>query len=675
MFFLLNEKQKEAVSYISGPCLVIAGAGSGKTRVITEKIVHLINDCGYPATNVCAVTFTNKAAKEMKERISQMLAPTQMKGLRVSTFHSLGLEIVRSEYRNLGLRTGFTLFDEYDQHSVMKEILQRLWGDLPSERIKDKTLEWCFRISQFKNDLRQPDDILNAEFEDAPLAGMIYKEYEACLRSYNAIDFDDLIFLPVKLFRNSEVALNRWRTKIQYMLVDEYQDTNESQYELVKLLVAVHENFTVVGDDDQSIYSWRGARPQNIPLLRVDFPRLKVIMLEQNYRSKGRILHCANKLIGNNQHEFVKKLYSELDYGDKIRVIEVPKAENEGRKLVADLMAHRYVHGANYHDYAILYRGNFQSQEIEKSLQESNIPYRIVGGQSFFAQAEVKDFMCYLRIIASSEDNKAFLRIINIPRREIGPASILHLTEFADKYQLSLLDACTDMRMLHELKPKESALFYEFGQLVLHIKGLLADDTSDEMLRRIPELVGYERWLKDDSSSEKVAEIKMSHVKTLLEWVGRTLREDSELDFSMAVQKMSLRELLDRNEQDFELDEVQLMTLHSSKGLEFPYVYIIGMEEGLLPHRNSIDAGDIDEERRLAYVGITRAKSELTFLLCRERRSRETGKQAVEPSRFLNELPAEDLDWKDITKPSTEDEKKAAAASAMAMLDKLFQKS
>lgn len=267
------------------------------------------------------------------------------------------------------------------------------------------------------------------------------------------------------------------------------------------------------------------------------------------------------------------------------------------------------------------------------------------------------------------------MRIINVPRREIGPASILHLTEFADKYQLSLLDACTDMRMLHELKPKESALFYEFGQLILHIKGLLADDTSDEMLRRIPELVGYERWLKDDSSSEKVAEIKMSHVKTLLEWVGRTLREDSELDFSMAVQKMSLRELLDRNEQDFELDEVQLMTLHSSKGLEFPYVYIIGMEEGLLPHRNSIDAGDIDEERRLAMLVLLEQRVSLHFCYVENAEVAKQENKLLSQVVFLNELPAEDLDWKDITKPSTEDEKKAAAASAMAMLDKLFQKS
>lgn len=645
----LNDKQTEAVHYISGPCLVIAGAGSGKTRVITEKIVHLINNCGYEARNVYAVTFTNKAAKEMKERISSVLDSQQIKGLKVSTFHSLGLEILKNEYSHVGKKANFTLFDEYDQQGIVKEILQRMNSEsLDKDDLKEKIANIIQKISNYKNDLLSPNDVNYSK--DEQFYFLIYQEYQRCLDSYNALDFDDLIFLPTILFKNNEEILSKWQKKVRYLLVDEYQDTNSSQYAFIKLLVKKHEHFTVVGDDDQSIYSWRGARPQNIPMLQKDFQNLKVIMLEQNYRSKGRILKCANILISHNPHDFVKNLYSELDYGEKIRVVEIPSSMQEGKKIVTELMAHHYIHHSNYRDYAILYRSNYQSRELEKALQESNIPYRIIGGTSFFAQSEIKDMMCYLRVLASNDDSKAFLRIINVPRRNIGSASIEHLDSFARKKDITLLDACMDQSIFDHLKRKEAENFFNFGQMIISLRQKLNSNLYKDYLKKLPEIVGYEQWLFADSSSDKSAEIRLENVKTLLTWVQQSMEGNIQdllepMKFNEAITKLALRELLDRNEQDYELDEVQLMTLHSSKGLEFPYVFLIGMEEGILPHKTSVEQNDVDEERRLAYVGITRAKIELICTLCLERKTREQDQLHPKPSRFLSELPQEDLAW------------------------------
>lgn len=674
----LNSKQLEAVHYISGPCLVIAGAGSGKTRVITEKIVYLISKCGYDARNICAVTFTNKAAKEMKERISSVLCGDQIKGLKVSTFHSLGLEILKNEFIGAKLKANFTLFDEYDQQSVLKEILSQLHEEsLDKDDLKLKLKELMNAISSFKNELLSPEDVLKTNDAEKVMTGLIYQEYQRSLNSYNAVDFDDLIYLPTLLFMNNNEVLNKWQRKIRYLLVDEYQDTNSSQYTFIRLLVKEHEHFTVVGDDDQSIYSWRGARPQNIAMLRQDFSNLKVIMLEQNYRSKGRILKCANTLIANNPHEYVKKLYSELDFGEKIRVLEIENSAQEGKKIVTELMAHHFIHRTHYHDYAILYRSNYQSREIEKSLQESNVPYRVVGGTSFFAQAEIKDFMCYLRVLAFDDDSKAFLRIINVPRRDIGAASIEHLDNFARIKNLSLLNACMDMNIFSYLKKREADNFFNFGQMILSLKNKLYGNNWRECLKKLPEALGYDQWLYNDSSSEKSAEIRLENVRTLLSWVQQTMEGNAQelmdpMDFPTAISKLALRELLDRNEQDYELDEVQLMTLHSSKGLEFPYVYLIGMEEGILPHKTSIELDDVAEERRLAYVGITRAKKELTCTLCLERKTREQDKLHPEPSRFLKELPQEDLSWPKRDEPVNEEDKQKELKNIYNELDKMF---
>ena len=596
----LNQQQLESVHYIGGPCLVLAGAGSGKTRVITEKIIHLITDCGYSPYNIFAVTFTNKAAREMKDRIASSLSGERIKGLHVSTFHSLGLDILRQEYQQAGLKQNFTLFDEYDQLTILKDIVQKVQENIcDKDALKETCMYWQNKISSFKNELLSCDDI------------------------------------------DTE--------RVKYLLVDEYQDTNASQYELIKLLVHLRQKFTVVGDDDQSIYSWRGARPQNITLLRQDFPELKVIMLEQNYRSCGRILKCANKLIASNSHEFTKNLHSEMEYGKPINVVEIKDANDEGRQVVTEILAHNCENKSKFSDYAILYRSNYQSREIQKSLRESNIPFRVVGGTSFFAQSEIKDFMSYLRVIANDDDDKAFLRIINIPKREIGPVSLSKLDKFAQKHYISLFESCNHAKLAEEIGSKPAAIFRNFYDEIQEIRHNLNSINWEDHLKKLSETIGYTEWLYSDSGNEKSAEIRIDNVHTLLEWCARAMTDDDEFigerSINDAINKLCVRELLDRNEQDYELDEVQLMTLHSSKGLEFPYVILIGMEEGILPHEQSIADDNIEEERRLAYVGITRARKELILMYCKNRRSRNRATTSVEPSRFLFELPEEDLHW------------------------------
>ena len=416
----LNSQQQQAVEYVSGPCLVLAGAGSGKTRVIINKIAHLIEHCGYLPKQIAAVTFTNKAAREMKERVAHSIGKDKSKGLIVSTFHTLGFDIIKREYQALGFKSNMTLFDEHDQLALLKE----LTADLLQED-KDLLRELITVISNWKNDLVSPKQAYSlAKDAKYQTFAKCYERYAMQIRAYNALDFDDLIMLPTLLFKQNEEIRTKWQEKIRYLLVDEYQDTNTSQYELIKLLVGERARFTVVGDDDQSIYSWRGARPQNMVRLRDDFPRLQVIKLEQNYRSTYRILHCANILIDNNEHVFDKKLFSNLGEGEKLQVIEAKNEEHEAERIVAELIAHRFSRKTKFKDYAILYRGNHQSRLLEKVLMQNRIPYKISGGTSFFSRAEIKAMMAYLRLVVNQDDDAAFLRIVNTPKREIGTATL-----------------------------------------------------------------------------------------------------------------------------------------------------------------------------------------------------------------------------------------------------------
>ncbi|QLB15179.1 ATP-dependent DNA helicase Rep [Mannheimia granulomatis] len=665
----LNSQQQQAVEYTKGACLVLAGAGSGKTRVIINKIAHLIANCGYLPKQIAAVTFTNKAAREMRERVAHSIGKEQSKGLTISTFHTLGFEILKREYKLLGFKAGMTLFDEYDQIALLKHLL-------PENVTEDKELlkTLISTISNWKNDLLSPEMVITRVRDERDrVFSHFYQLYQNQLKAYNALDFDDLIMLPVLLFRQFPEAKARWQQKIRYLLVDEYQDTNTSQYELIKLIVGDEPNFTVVGDDDQSIYSWRGAKPENMQRLQEDF-NLKVIKLEQNYRSSQRILHCANILIDNNAHLFSKRLFSELGEGEKLNVIEAKNEEHEAERIIGELIAHRFSKKTKYKDYAILYRGNHQSRLLEKLLMQNRIPYKISGGTSFFARAEIKDMMAYLRLVVNQDDDAAFLRIVNTPKREIGAATLEKLGMLANEKQISLFEAIFDFELIQRLTPKPYQALQDFARWIVEIADQAERSDPIEAVKDLLAKIQYEAYLYETATTPKMAEMQSRNVQTLFEWVQGMLEGDEieeAMNLVQVVNRLTLRDMLERGEDDDEADQVQLMTLHASKGLEFPHVFLIGMEEGILPHQTSLDEENVDEERRLAYVGITRAQQTLTFSLCKERR--QYGEIIKpEPSRFLLELPQDDLVWERDKPPLTEQQKveksSANIANLMAML-------
>ena len=668
----LNEAQESAVTFVSGPCLVLAGAGSGKTRVITNKIAHLVRNCDMPARYIAAVTFTNKAAREMKERVAQTLGKPEARGLKVSTFHTLGLNIIKAHVKDLGLKPGFSLFDDKDSTALLNDLTT---DTIDGDKDQLQLLQSC--ISNWKNDLILPDALLKSasstgerEFAEA------YKRYQDNLKAYNALDFDDLILLPTLLLKHNEDVRAKWQNKIRYLLVDEYQDTNTSQYELVKLLVGERARFTVVGDDDQSIYSWRGAKPQNLHLLQQDFPRLNVIKLQQNYRSSGRILHCANILIQNNPHLFDKTLFSELQYGEPLKVIEAKNEEHEGERVVAELLAHKFMNRTQFKDYAILYRGNHQSRIFEKLLMSNRIPYKISGGMSFFGRAEVKDIMAYLRLLVNQDDDNALLRIINTPGRGIGRATLEKLGNFANSLGVSMFEAATHPNLNSVLPDKAFHSVSGFARWVVELSDNAQRGNTVDAVRSMIRTMGYEEWLYETSASPKAAEMAMANVSTLFGWVNDML-EGNDLDQPMTltevVNRLILRDMMERGEDDGEGDQVQLMTLHASKGLEFPIVFLVGMEEGLLPHQSSIDEDNVEEERRLAYVGITRAQRELIFSLAKERRQFGEVIQP-EPSRFLFELPPDDVQWENQKPKATKEERQQKAQVGIANLRDILGK-
>ncbi len=669
----LNPRQDEAVKYVSGPCLVLAGAGSGKTRVITNKIAYLVQQCGYKARNIAAVTFTNKAAREMKERVAQTLGKGESRGLMVSTFHTLGLNIIRREFKALGLKAGFSLFDDQDQLALLKELTEKqLDGDKDLLRLLLST------ISNWKNDMLTPPQVkAMAKGEQQQLFAHCFELYQKQMQSYNALDFDDLILLPVLLLRSNEEVRQRWQNRIRYLLVDEYQDTNTSQYELVKLLVGERGRLTVVGDDDQSIYSWRGAKPQNLVLLGEDFPSLKLIKLEQNYRSTSRILRAANILIANNPHVYQKALFSELAEGEKLKVILANNEDHEAERVTAEIIAHKFLNRTEYRDYAILYRGNHQSRLIEKSLTQNRVPYKLSGGTSFFARAEIKDIMAYLRVLVNPDDDNAFLRIVNTPKREIGPATLEKLGSYANMRGKSLFTASFELGLEQHLSGRGLENLRRFTEWLVAIADNAERGNTVEAVRALVRDIRYEDWLYETSVSPKAAEMRMKNVSDLYSWIVADLEGDNpdqqEKTLKEVVQRLTLRDMMERGEENDDSDAVQLMTLHASKGLEFPYVYLIGAEEGILPHQTSIDEENVEEERRLMYVGITRAQRELTFIVCKERR--QFG-ELIKPSqsRFLDELPQDDIEWEVKKKPVTQEERMAKGQAHIANLRAMFKK-
>ncbi|MDP4983384.1 DNA helicase Rep [Pseudoalteromonas tunicata] len=666
----LNPSQDEAVKFISGPCLVLAGAGSGKTRVITNKIAYLVQKCEYQAKNIAAVTFTNKAAREMKERLSQTLGKKEAKGVWVSTFHTLGLEIIKKELMTLGFKPGFSLFDDQDTSQLMAELTEK-----ELKKDKDQLNLLKMQISNWKNDLINPERaIREAQEPQKAQFALLYARYQNQLRAYNALDFDDLIMVPTVLLANYPDVRERWQNRFRYLLVDEYQDTNTSQYLLVKYLVGERARFTVVGDDDQSIYSWRGAKPQNLVLLSKDFPALRLIKLEQNYRSAGRILKAANILIANNPHVFEKKLFSELAYGEQIKVIGTRDEEHEAERVIAEIISHKFTKRTNYKDYAILYRGNHQARIFEKALMANRIPYKISGGMSFFSRSEIKDIMAYLRLLVNQDDDNAFLRIVNTPRREIGTTTLEKLGTFANEKHISLFAACFEPELNHSLTGRGYNALQGFGRWVVELSDEAVRGDTLEAVKTLVRQINYEDYLYESSPSPKAAEMRMKNVSELYRWITDMItgnEDNPPMTLAEVVTKLTLRDMMERNEGEDESDAVQLLTLHASKGLEYPYVFMVGMEEGLLPHQVSIDEDNVDEERRLAYVGITRAQQELIFTYAKVRRQfGETSNTEI--SRFVQELPQDDLAYESRQQPSSQAERmekgQARVANLRAML-------
>lgn len=638
----LNPRQREAVHATDGPVLVLAGAGSGKTSVITQKIAYLVRQRGLEPQHIAAVTFTNKAAREMKARVKSLLGE-QTNELTVCTFHTLGLKILRLEHAALGLRRNLSILDSEDSLSRLRELLR---GDMSGDKNLAQEVQRC--ISRWKNELLDPGAAA-AHASSNPVeavAARVWPDYDRSLRACNAVDFDDLIVLPVRLLRDDAARRAAWRERIRYLLVDEYQDTNIAQYELVRLLTGDRGALTVVGDDDQSIYTWRGAHPENLKLLQNDFPGLAVIKLEQNYRSSGRILKAANRLIANNEHVFEKQLWSDLGYGDPIRVIRTDNEEHEVERVVSEIQHHRFRHRTRLGDYAILFRGNHQARLFEQALREQRIPYILSGSNSWFDRSEIRDLIAYLRLLTNPEDDVAFLRIVNTPRREIGPATLEKLASYAAGRDLGLMAASFELGLEQQLNARQITILRAFTEWLREQQIRAHDHRPEETLRHLLDELSYEDWLRDSSSDPAVARRRITAVNDFVEWLQRMSRDSGERQTALedVVARLALLDRLDREGDSEDRDELSLMTLHAAKGLEFPHVFIAGFEEGVLPHHSALEEDRLEEERRLAYVGITRAQRSLTFSFAATRK-RHGDRMDCEPSRFLNELPSDDLAW------------------------------
>ncbi len=660
----LNDKQREAVAAPRSNLLVLAGAGSGKTRVLVHRIAWLMSVENCSPYSIMAVTFTNKAAAEMRHRIGQLMGTSQG-GMWVGTFHGLAHRLLRAHHMDANLPQDFQILDSEDQLRLLKRLIKAM--NLDEKQWPPRQAMWY--INSQKDEGLRPHHIQSYGNPVEQTWQKVYQAYqEACDRA-GLVDFAELLLRAHELWLNKPHILQHYRERFTNILVDEFQDTNNIQYAWIRLLAGDTGKVMIVGDDDQSIYAWRGARPQNLVLLSQDFPALKVIKLEQNYRSSGRILKAANILIANNPHVFEKRLFSELGYGAELKVLSANNEEHEAERVTGELIAHHFVNKTQYKDYAILYRGNHQSRVFEKFLMQNRIPYKISGGTSFFSRPEIKDLLAYLRVLTNPDDDSAFLRIVNTPKREIGPATLKKLGEWAMTRNKSMFTASFDMGLSQTLSGRGYEALTRFTHWLAEIQRL-AEREPIAAVRDLIHGMDYESWLYETSPSPKAAEMRMKNVNQLFSWMTEML-EGSELDEPMTltqvVTRFTLRDMMERGESEEELDQVQLMTLHASKGLEFPYVYMVGMEEGFLPHQSSIDEDNIDEERRLAYVGITRAQKELTFTLCKERR--QYGELVrPEPSRFLLELPQDDLIWEQERKVVSAEERMQKGQSHLANL-------
>jgi ATP-dependent DNA helicase Rep len=672
----LNPQQSAAVAQVEGPLLVLAGAGSGKTRVIVEKITHLVASGRYPARRVAAITFTNKAAKEMRERVARRIRGDAADGLTICTFHALGLKFLQIEHAKLGLRRGFSVFDADDTLAQLRDLMP---GAKP-----DAVQAMQALVSRAKNAGLSPQ-----QAQDAALgarereAAALYARYQARLIAFNAVDFDDLIRLPVELLeRDADCAL-AWRERIGYLLVDECQDTNDAQYRLLKAIAGPAGNFTCVGDDDQSIYAWRGANPENLSQLARDYPALRVVKLEQNYRCSNRVLRAANALIAHNPHEHPKRLWSAEPDGERIRVWECRDGEHEAEKVAAEIQFLHTARGAPWSDFCVLFRGNHQSRALEKALHTARgsggcrgtarrsrstarralekalqllrVPYHLSGGTAFLDRGEVKDALAWLRLIANPEDDAAFLRAVQAPKCEVGTTTLAKLAELAQQAHQPLSRTAESVGALKQLPPRAANALSGFVDIVRGLRGDAMRLPASELVRQLNERSGLVAALRAQCKSDALFRLRRGNLDELADWFeGARGAGPGELAASLA--------LLSHADKGDAGNQVRLMSLHAAKGLEFRYVFIVGLDDATLPHEASVEEGRLDEERRLLYVGITRAKEQLWLSHAREA-NRWGSKLRLKPSRFLDELPAAELQ-RDGADPAADAERKAERATA-----------
>ncbi|MDF1480707.1 ATP-dependent helicase [Extensimonas sp. H3M7-6] len=658
----LNLAQLQAVHYTQGACLVLAGAGSGKTRVITHKIAHLIDQRGLAPQRIAAITFTNKAAAEMRERAAGLIG-RRAKDLLLCTFHALGVRLLRADGQRLGLKPQFSILDSDDVLSILKDAAGGT-TDAATAR------QWQWALSRWKNmGLNAAQALAQASNEEEQQLARIMARYEERLAAYQSVDFDDLIGLPLKLLREYPEVRDKWQTQLGYVLVDEYQDTNATQYELLKLLVGARGHFTAVGDDDQSIYGWRGATLDNLKRLPQDFPQLKVIKLEQNYRSTSAILRAANNVIGPNPKLFPKTLFSELGEGEPVRVIDADNEEHEAERAVARIQSLRAASNPPpaWRDFAILYRANHQAKPFEKALRRANIPYKVSGGTGFFDRAEIRDLCAWFRLWSNNDDDPAFLRAITSPRRGIGLQTLAQLGQFAGQHKQSLFGALFNAMLPAAVPRRALDGLHEFGRCVNDLeyraRHTLGAEAARAFLADWLQEIGYEKHLYESEDSDKVAAARWSNVLEFCDWMAQraggqaddaagsvvTTQAKSLLEVAQTIALLST--IADR-EQD--QDCVTLSTLHAAKGLEWPHVMLVGVTEGMLPFQpgqadpdgggeaatrtpSADELQRLQEERRLMYVGITRAQRTLAVSWSKRRKK---GREMVptRPSRFIAEM-------------------------------------
>ncbi|MDR3596591.1 DNA helicase PcrA [Clostridium sp.] len=631
---LLNKEQYEGATTIDGQVLILAGAGSGKTRVLTHRIAHMVEDLNIAPYSILAITFTNKAAKEMKDRVKALIGEGA-ESMWISTFHSTCVRILRREIDKIGYKSGFTIYDSSDQKTLVKECMKTL-------NINDKDItehEIIGKIGKAKDKMQGTRSYMlenEANFREKKIAD-VYEMYQKRLKENNALDFDDLIFKTVELFQKSPEVLEFYQNKFKYIMVDEYQDTNGAQYELIKLLASKYKNICVVGDDDQCIYQWRGADITNILDFEKDYPGAKVIKLEQNYRSKGNILNAANVVIVNNATRKSKVLRTEQEAGSKIKIYRAYADSDEGDFVAKQIVDIKNKESRNYNDFAILYRTNAQSRIFEESFRRKGIPYKIVGGTRFYDRKEIKDMLAYLKILVNPQDDISIKRIINVPKRSIGDATVNKVQDFANNFELNLWDALSEVRSIPTLTPRNVATIEPFVALMEDLVTLSETVPISVIIETILKDTGYMKQLQESNEIED-----KSRIENLKELVSDAVDfEKSSEDKSLAayLERVSLVQDTDKIEE--EDDAVVLMTIHSAKGLEFPVVFMVGMENGIFPGNASFEKeSEMEESRRLCYVGITRAKETL-FMTSAEVR-RVFGKTvAYSQSDFINEIKAE----------------------------------